>query len=1288
MGGSYLLHRDWIDCKKSRTTPDLGKKNPTQARNWGKIAGFRVFGPGMWIRFITEDIAYVPMQWAWMNPSLVAASVAVSVLTAMLALLLTGWPQQGTRRLWHKLGGVLSLGGGIWAMHFIGMLAFTPCSSGNFSVLHSTLSVLPSLLAAAFVVHTLSQAQRHWGRVLLSGVVLGIGVAIMHFWGMRASESTHYMDYAPMSIGLALALGIALAMFAVTVFCRMQDIGARTLHTVLLSGSVMGLSTASMHYIAMDAIHLPVGPDPLKTVPLESHWTLLTISASICLLIGLALLCLNIALRWRQLYNEVRLSEARLRAVIDTAVDGIVMIEGDGSIVAFNPAAERLLGWQAHEVIGRNVSTLMPAPHRHAHDGYLAHHLSTGRTSIIGSGREVQALHKDGSLVDVRLAVGPVAHADKPLFVGFLTDMRQRKAMETSLRHSEEQHRTLISNIPGVTFRRAAHALWQPLFLSTPVEALTGWPAEALLAQTQRMEHLLLDSDIAALHRAVSEALDAGAAYACEYRLRHRDGSLRWVTESGRGVYDEHGQVRWIDGVLIDHTEAKARNAEFEGTVAAINRATAVVEYSLDGHVLHANRHFLQLFGYTLEEVQGQHFCMFCLDTPEVRAQDAAMWQTLLQGEHVSMECEARGQANRTLWVSTTFSPILDANGKPVRITQLLTDITANRSLSQELLKAKDKAEAAAAARSTFLANMSHEIRTPMNAIIGFSEALLDTPLQDTQQRYVDTVHRSARSLLRLLNDILDTAKLDKGAVSLEVEDFSVADLCNLVVGAQRIQAEKKGLQLLLDIHSEVPRYLQGDALRIQQIMTNLMGNALKFTERGHVRLEVGYGQGTLHLRIQDTGVGIPADKLEHIFAPFAQADASTTRRFGGTGLGTTISRQLAQLMGGDIRIRSQVGQGTEFHVQLPLLPGKAPQGIASMDVTPLPSLRILAADDVPQNLELLEVVMRRHGHSVQVAHDGMQAVQLRQTQDFDLILMDLQMPQMDGLEASRTIRQWEQQHGAAHIPIIALSASVLEQDRRASDAAGMDGFATKPLEPHRLMLEIARVLQTCAQAAPSPEHTSADNQPSASNHAAGEVVDWSAGLQLWGERAALRAAWARFMAEQHNRVQELQAMALPNDAAAATAIVHRMRGAAGNLALPQLHAVLGLLENAARVQDQAAFSAQLPALATALAQVEALLRATEPATPATTPAHNQPALSADMQAQLQQHLETLTQALQVGEIDSNALTQLQQILPSADLADLQLALDLFDMDHALQCVHALQAAHTVHTARTITDVV
>lgn len=237
-------------------------------------------------------------------------------------------------------------------------------------------------------------------------MALGLGVASMHFWGMFASDAAYLMHYAPKGLLLALGLGLAMALFSVVLYRRMQSVGARPMLITLVSGGVMGATTASMHYIAMDAIYILVGQGDSEAGATQVHWTALTSAAAWALLVGTVLLVLHMLMRSRQLFLEIRRNEARLRALVDTAVDGIIMIESDGRISAFNPAAERLLGWTEQEVLGRNVSMLMPMPHQQAHDGYLQRHISTGHTNIIGAGREVQALHKNGALIDVRLAVG------------------------------------------------------------------------------------------------------------------------------------------------------------------------------------------------------------------------------------------------------------------------------------------------------------------------------------------------------------------------------------------------------------------------------------------------------------------------------------------------------------------------------------------------------------------------------------------------------------------------------------------------------------------------------------------------------------------------------------------------------------------------------------------------------------------------------------------------------------------------------------------------------------------
>ncbi|MBS7351117.1 MAG: response regulator, partial [Comamonas sp.] len=478
-----------------------------------------------------------------------------------------------------------------------------------------------------------------------------------------------------------------------------------------------------------------------------------------------------------------------------------------------------------------------------------------------------------------------------------------------------------------------------------------------------------------------------------------------------------------------------------------------------------------------------------------------------------------------------------------------------------------------------------------------------------------------------------------------------------------------------------------------------LLSNAVKFTQTGVVTLNVAYTpDAQLQLSVQDTGIGMSEEQLARIFDPFAQADASTTRRFGGTGLGTTIARQLVQLMGGDITVSSQQGQGSQFCVHLWLELGRA-VGKEAEAVVQLPPLRILAADDIPDNLELLQLVLQRHGHSIRTASNGLEATRLyeQQEQAFDIILMDLHMPQMDGFDAARSIRRYEQQHQRSATPILALSASVLEEDRVQAKQAGMQGFTHKPIHLPTLLKEIQRVLglenstsTSAGTTAQSASSTRTSTSTSTSTSTAADILPptlWNkaAALDLWGSQEAWQQALQRYMQQHQAAPERLEQLCAQADWPALKALAHSLRGVAANLQLLPIQAALQAIEQAVRQQPalQPPTPVQLAAFAQAWQQVQQALFAATAATavdgsPSATTAP--PSTSITLDEPQRQALATLLATLQAdlacGQLPSEELlAQVSDLIANHhSLQALQEALEQFDFNQAQQHLQALQA--------------
>lgn len=553
------------------------------------------------------------------------------------------------------------------------------------------------------------------------------------------------------------------------------------------------------------------------------------------------------------------------------------------------------------------------------------------------------------------------------------------------------------------------------------------------------------------------------------------------------GIHDvrtrfEHDLLREKHQLAL--SRAAARSNERRSRMLALvaehaNDAIMITDPS--GRIEWVNETFTRLNGYTAEEAIG-HKPGVLLYHRIVDPETARLVRKARE-EHVPLRIEIpnRTKAGDLVWIETNLAPIFDDDGNLTMTIAVVRDISEAKEREAELARARAEAEQSAQAKAQFLAAMSHEIRTPMNGVIATAELLSGTGLDADQRLYVDTIVDSGRALLTIINDVLDLSRLQSGAPMIRQAPFDIRDCVTGVVNLLRPEAQKKMLDLTVACPDDLPRLL-GDDGRIRQILINLIGNAIKFTERGRVSLTLdhqgGDGVEAITVTVADTGIGIAPDRVDRVFESFTQADVDTARRFGGTGLGLTISRLLAQQMGGDITVRSIPGEGSQFvlSLRLPRDDSAVPEPVApdrpwrkadrAGQAGPgAGSCVILVAEDNRTNAFIVERMLTAPGRVLHFAADGAAAVAMFRAVRPDLVLMDMSMPVMDGLEATRAIRRIEADEGQGrHCPVVALTANAFDEDRTICLEAGCDAFLTKPVSKAALLSVLERY-ETAAQA-------------------------------------------------------------------------------------------------------------------------------------------------------------------------------------------------------------------------------
>jgi two-component system sensor histidine kinase/response regulator len=687
---------------------------------------------------------------------------------------------------------------------------------------------------------------------------------------------------------------------------------------------------------------------------------------------------------------------------------------------------------------------------------------------------EYRVRTKDGS-TRWYLARGAVLRdpEGKPVrFIGTSADITALKGAEEALRERERQLDSLMGHVPGLAYRALADDHWTALFLSKGIEDLAGYPADELTSRRLNYADIMLPEDRPATREAVFTALRERRMYEAEHRIRHKDGSIRWIWARGHGVFAPDGSLRFIEGLNLDMTSRKQaeealRESEerFRGTFE--NAAVGIAHLHLTGQLLRVNETCCAIVGFSREELLGKSF--LDLTHPDDLATITELFAALRRGDSLGYTIEQRylRKDGSPVWTEVVVSLQRDAAGKPAYAIGVIQDISERKRLDAELWRAKEAAEAANRAKDEFLANVSHEIRTPMNAILGMAELTLDTPLTDEQRGYLNIVLTSAEGLLNLINDLLDFSKIEAGRIELDEVDFSLRTLLNETLRALALRAHKKGLELACQVEQDVPDGLVGDVNRLRQVLLNLIGNAIKFTEAGEVIVRVRARVTddrpvVIEFEIADTGIGIAREKQQKIFQAFEQGDSATTRRYGGTGLGLTISSRLVETMGGKITVESEVDRGSRFRFgarfgrssRLAAAPAQPP-------VVDLHGLRVLIVDDNATNRTILQCWASAWGMIPTATADGPAAMSalwrgIASKEPFALVLLDARMPGMDGLELAKGISQTPELNACRTI--------LLTSDDRAGDVRRhrelrINAVLMKPVQQEELLDNIYRVL-------------------------------------------------------------------------------------------------------------------------------------------------------------------------------------------------------------------------------------
>jgi two-component system, sensor histidine kinase and response regulator len=884
--------------------------------------------------------------------ALVSVSILVAILASYAALDLAERTTAAAGRIraaW-LMGGSVAMGTGIWSMHFIAMLAFRLPTQVYYDVKLVFASAVCAVAASFLGLWVVSNRNPTMWHLALGGLFMGPAIAGMHYIGMAAMRLSSVLSYDPALQTLSIVVAVVVSWLALWLAHYFRNGTRSLLLGKCASAVVMGWGVAGMHYTGMAATSFSPA---VSVVALGGHVVLATgeltgaVIASALAVIGLTLLGVAID----RLVQQKDQAITRVAAILETTTDYVGTSDAAGTFLSLNRAGRAMLGIAPDEDISQTtVLSIYPA---RLHGELMRDQIPRAMRDGSWTG-ETHFLHRDGHEIPISL-VGMV-HRSRTGEVDFLSAVARDISVQVqaldAIRESEERFRQLAENVPEVFFIASAD-MSRVHYVSPAYETIWGQKVAELYDDPRAFLRPVHPDDLSRLLHAIGQ-VQMGEIATLEIRLIMPDGSIRWVLDRIVPVRDEQGGVYRIVGVARDFTEQIAAR-----------------------------------------------------------------------------------QAER---------------------------------------RSREEAELATAAKTTFLANMSHEIRTPMSGILGMVELLRDTDLTLDQQRSLDVINSSGEALLTVLNDVLDLSKIEADQLSLESISFDLPNVVDATVRMLAAGAFERGLELVCDVQSDVPRHVRGDPARLRQVLTNLLGNAIKFTHRGEIVLSVQLARRTeeaaaLEFTVRDTGIGIPPEKIDSVFEPFHQADASTTREYGGTGLGLSISKRLVRMMGGRISVTSEFKRGSTFRFELvfPIEPS-APAVELGRRHAGLNGVRTLVVDDNPTNRHLLQQMLSQAGAVLSEASDASQALEAlrqgrREGNPYRLLVSDVQMPGGDGFELARVVRGDAE---LADIRIMLLTSAGLRGDGSRCHELGVAAYLHKPVSRVDLLEAAMAVMNESRQAAGS----------------------------------------------------------------------------------------------------------------------------------------------------------------------------------------------------------------------------